>query len=342
MKALVVKGISELEVMDIPKPNYKDDEVLIKVKNCGICGSDIPRALNGGVHQFPIVLGHEFSGDIVEIGSKVTKFKVSDRVTVAPLKPCESCEFCKKGMPAMCMSYGFIGSRENGAMAEYIAVKEGNVVLLPDGVSYEEGAMIEPITVALHGIERVNIKAGSTVLIFGAGTIGLLVLQCLKARGVGKTYMVDIDDNKLEIAKQMGAEAINSLNVNLNEYLTENGKPDIVYENSGSAIAQAQALEVVNKLGKVVYIGTSTRDVTLKPEVFEKILRGEILITGSWMSYSEPYPGYEWTTAAQYIRDKKIDLKPMITHKFSLSDGIKPFKKMIDRNELSIKIMFEI
>ncbi len=342
MKALVVKGVGELEVMDLPMPQCKDDEVLVKVKNCGICGSDIPRALNGGVHQFPIVLGHEFAGDIVEVGSSVTKYKVSDRVTAAPLKPCGECDFCKKGMPAMCTSYGFVGSRENGAMAEYVAIKEENIVLLADEVSYEEGAMIEPLTVALHGVERVNIKAGSTVLIFGAGTIGLLVLQCVKARGAGKVYMVDIADEKLEVAKVMGAEVINSLKVDLNEYLNINGRPDVVYENSGSAIAQAQALEVVNKLGSVVYIGTATRDVTLKPEVFEKILRGELTVTGSWMSSSAPFPGYEWTTAAQYIKDKKVDLSLMTTHRFKMSDGVEPFKKMIDRNELVIKVMFEI
>lgn len=342
MKALVVKGISEVEVMELPIPQYKDDEVLIRVKCCGVCGSDIPRALNGGVHQFPIVLGHEFSGEIVETGKNVTKFSVGDKVTAAPLKPCGKCEFCKKGHPAMCTAYGFIGSRENGAMAEYIAVKEENLVYLAKEVTYEEGAMIEPLTVALHGIERVNVKAGATALIFGAGTIGLLTLQCLKARGVGKVYMVDIVDQKLEVAKKFGAEVINSLKVNVVDYLNENGRPDVVFENSGSSIAQAQALEVVNKLGKVVYIGTPTRDITLSPEVFEKILRGELIVTGSWMSYSAPFPGYEWTTAAEYIREGKVNLSPLITHKYSLNDGIEPFKKMIDRNDLAIKVMFEI
>jgi len=343
MKALVITGISKVELQDLEIPKYKDDEVLIKVKYCGICGSDLPRALDGGVHSFPIVVGHEFSGQIVEVGEKVKNVKVGDRVTAGALLPCGKCEACQQGRPAMCSDYGFIGSRQNGAMAEYVAVKSQNVVKLPDEVDYKEGAMIEPLTVALHGIQRINIKAGATALVFGAGTIGLLALQCLKAVGAGKVYMVDVVDKKLELAKKLGADdVINSMKVDLNEYLSEHGKPEVVVENSGSPIAQAQCLEIVKKCGSVVYIGTATRDLTLKPETFEKILRGELNITGSWMSYSAPYPGYEWTTAVEYIKEKKIDLKSMITNVYKLEDGLAPFEIMRDREACATKVLFEI
>ncbi len=343
MKALVITGVSKVELQELEIPKYKTDEVLIKVKYCGICGSDLPRALDGGVHSFPIVVGHEFSGQIVEVGAAVESVKVGDRVTAGALLPCGKCEACQQGRPAMCTNYGFIGSRQNGAMAEYVAVKAQNVVKLPDEVDYKEGAMIEPLTVALHGIQRVNIKAGATALVFGAGTIGLLALQCLKAVGAGKVYMVDVVDKKLELAKKLGADdVINSMNVDLNEYLSQNGKPEIVVENSGSPIAQAQCLEIVKKCGSVVYIGTATRDLILKPETFEKILRGELNITGSWMSYSAPYPGYEWTTAVEYIKEKKIDLKSMITNVYKLEDGLIPFEIMRDKNACATKVLFEI
>ncbi len=343
MKALVITGVSKVELQELEVPKYKTDEVLIKVKYCGICGSDLPRALDGGVHSFPIVVGHEFSGQIVEVGAAVESVKVGDRVTAGALLPCGKCEACQQGRPAMCTNYGFIGSRQNGAMAEYVAVKAQNVVKLPDEVDYKEGAMIEPLTVALHGIQRVNIKAGATALVFGAGTIGLLALQCLKAVGAGKVYMVDVVDKKLELAKKLGADdVINSMNVDLNEYLSQNGKPEIVVENSGSPIAQAQCLEIVKKCGSVVYIGTATRDLILKPETFEKILRGELNITGSWMSYSAPYPGYEWTTAVEYIKEKKIDLKSMITNVYKLEDGLIPFEIMRDKNACATKVLFEI
>lgn len=343
MKALVITGISKVELQDLEIPKYKEDEVLIRVKYCGICGSDIPRALDGGVHSFPIVVGHEFSGQVVEVGANVTDVAVGDRVTAGALLPCGKCEACQQGRPAMCTNYGFIGSRQNGAMAEYVAVKAQNVVKLPDEVDYQEGAMIEPLTVALHGIQRVNFKAGATALVFGAGTIGLLSLQCLKALGAGKVYMVDVVDKKLELAKKLGADdVINSMNVDLNEYLSEHGKPEVVIENSGSPIAQVQCLEIVKKCGSVVYIGTATRDLTLKPETFEKILRGELNITGSWMSYSAPYPGYEWTTAVEYIKEKKIDLKSMITNVYKLEDGLVPFQIMRDRDACATKVLFEI
>lgn len=343
MKALVITGVSKVELQELEIPKYKTDEVLIKVKYCGICGSDLPRALDGGVHSFPIVVGHEFSGQIVEVGAAVESVKVGDRVTAGALLPCGKCEACQQGRPAMCTNYGFIGSRQNGAMAEYVAVKVQNVVKLPDEVDYKEGAMIEPLTVALHGIQRVNIKAGATALVFGAGTIGLLALQCLKAVGAGKVYMVDVVDKKLELAKKLGADdVINSMKVDLNEYLSQHGKPEIVVENSGSPIAQAQCLEIVKKCGSVVYIGTATRDLTLKPETFEKILRGELNITGSWMSYSAPYPGYEWATAVEYIKEKKIDLKSMITNVYKLEDGLIPFEIMRDKNACATKVLFEI
>lgn len=343
MKALVITGVSKVELQDLEIPKYKDDEVLIKVKYCGICGSDLPRALDGGVHSFPIVVGHEFSGQIVEVGADVEKIKVGDRVTAGALLPCGKCEACQQGRPAMCTNYGFIGSRQNGAMAEYVAVKAQNVVKLPDEVDYKEGAMIEPLTVAFHGVQRVNIKAGATALVFGAGTIGLLALQCLKAVGAGKVYVVDVVNEKLELAKKLGADdVINSMNVDLEEYLSQHGRPEVVVENSGSPIAQAQCLEIVKKCGSVVYVGTATRDLTLKPETFEKILRGELNITGSWMSYSAPYPGYEWTTAVEYIKEKKIDLKSMITNVYKLEDGLVPFQIMRDKDACATKVLFEI
>jgi len=343
MKALVITGVSKVELQELEIPKYKDDEVLINVKYCGICGSDLPRALDGGVHSFPMVVGHEFSGMVVEIGAKVKDVAVGNRVTAGALVPCGKCEACKQGKPAMCNHYGFIGSRQNGAMAEYISVKSENIVKLPDEVDYKEGAMIEPLTVALHGIQRIKVKAGATALVFGAGTIGLLALQCLKAVGAGKVYMVDIVDKKLELAKKLGADdVINSMNVDLVEYLKEHGRPEVVIENSGSPIAQAQCLEIVKKCGSVVYIGTATKDLTLKPDVFEKILRGELNVTGSWMSYSAPYPGYEWTTAVEYIKEKKIDLKSMITNVYKLEDGLVPFQTMRDREACATKVLFEI
>lgn len=341
MKALVVEGIKELAYRDIAKPEITDKQVLIKVRACGICGSDVPRACAGGVHQYPIVIGHEFSGDIVAIGARVKNCKVGDRVTAAPLIPCGKCENCAKGKPAMCSDYSFIGSRENGAMAEYVAVPAQNVVKIASEVTYEQAACIEPITVAIHGVERAQIQSGKTAIVYGCGTIGILVLQCLKAKGIEKVYVIDIDNYKLTLAKKLGAyEAINPAQTNVAEYFAALGKVDYVFETAGVNVIQGTVTELVKKLGTVVYIGTAHKDVQMTAKNFEMILRGELLVTGSWMSYSAPFPGAEWTAAAEYLAAGKIKVDEIITHRFTLKDGYRAFAALVGKEENSLKVMY--
>ncbi|GCF92552.1 galactitol-1-phosphate 5-dehydrogenase [Enterococcus florum] len=343
MKALVVTKKHKLELQEIEKPTVVSGKVLIKVAYCGICGSDLPRYFDGGVHAFPQVLGHEFSGVVVEVGDKVTNVKKGDRVAVAPLVPCGNCENCQKGEPAMCAYYSFIGSREQGAMAEYVVVPEKNCVKVPDSLSLKEAALVEPLTVAIHGIERINIAAGAKVMVLGAGTIGLLTVLSLRAIGAGEIIVVDLNDKKLSVAKTIGAdEGINPANQTLEEYFQEHSLPDAVIETAGSSITQKQSIEFVNKRGKIVYVGTSTKDVVLDPETFEKILRGELEVTGSWMSYSAPFPGYEWETGLRYMSTGKIDVKPLITGLYQLEDIALPFDKMVEPNSEAIKLLYAI
>ena len=156
MKAAVVVANEDVQYLEIPEPEVKPGYVKIKVHYSGICGSDIPRVLHNGVHFYPIVLGHEFSGDVVEIGEGVTKVKAGDRVSGAPLVPCMKCEDCQKGNYSLCKHYSFIGSREQGSNADYVVVPEQNAVPFDASVPYEQGAMFEPSTVALHGLLQVS------------------------------------------------------------------------------------------------------------------------------------------------------------------------------------------
>ena len=342
MKALVIEAEDKFTYKDVPVPEIKDDEVLVKVRACGICGSDIPRVMNKGVHFYPIIVGHEFAGDVVKVGSSVKNVGIGQRVTAAPLIPCGACPECQKGNPAMCTHYSFIGSRQDGAMAEYVAVPARNLVPIADSVSYEQGAVIEPITVALHGIERAGVmEGGKSALVYGCGTIGMLTIQCLKAKGIERVYAIDIDEHKLKIAKKLGAyEIINSSKVDVAEYFKEHGKVDFAFETAGVNFLQAQIIELVNKHGKVVYIGTAHGDVKLPAKSFEQILRSEIFVTGSWMSYSAPFPGSEWTAAAEYLAAGKIKTEELISHRFKLSDGIKAFETLTDRSSGAIKVMY--
>ncbi|MCM3213183.1 galactitol-1-phosphate 5-dehydrogenase [Niallia taxi] len=343
MKALVLDSKENFTVMEIEKPAISEEQVLVKVSYVGVCGSDLARYFEGKVHNYPIVLGHEFSGVVEQVGSKVRIVKEGDRVAVAPLVPCGECDYCERGKPALCENYSFVGSRQQGAMAEYVAVDEKNVLILPEEVSNEEAALIEPLTVAIHGIERVSFNAGANVVVFGAGTIGLMTLLALKARGAGNVTVIDINDEKLEKAKKLGASTIiNSVLTDLNKYFSENPKPEVVIETAGVSQTQVQSVEIVEKLGKVVYVGTSTRDVVFPPKVFERILRGEIEITGSWMSYSAPFPGFEWKAALQYMKDGVIDVKPLINEVYHLEDKEAPFVKMRNPDNTSIKFLYEI
>lgn len=342
MKALVVEGVKKLVYKDIPVPIIKKDEVLVKVHACGICGSDVPRARDGGVHSYPIIIGHEFSGEISEVGGDVTGLSKGMRVTGAPLIPCNHCENCSTGQPAMCTHYSFIGSRQNGAMAEYVAVPAVNIVPIDDAVTYEQAAVIEPITVAIHGVERAGaLKSGSTAIVYGCGTIGILTMQILLAKGVERVYVIDLDQRKLDLAKNLGAyEIINSASIDVPAYFAAQGKVDYVFETAGVNILQAQLPLLVKKTGTIVYIGTVPRDVSFKAPVFEQILRSELKVTGSWMSYSAPFPGKEWIGAAEYLRSGKINVDDIITHTFPLSAGYDAFATLLDSSQGALKVMY--
>ena len=205
MKAGVLHARDDIRYEEVQTPEPKAGEVLVKVKYSGICGSDVPRVIEDGAHFYPIVLGHEFSGIVAAVGDGVTKVKKGQRVAGAPLVPCMNCEDCMKGDYALCKDYSFIGTRQAGSFAEYICLPEQNVVSFTDTVSFEQGALFEPAAVALHGLECLPYKGGKTVAILGGGTIGLLVMQWANIFGAAKTVVFDIDDDRIELAKQMGA-----------------------------------------------------------------------------------------------------------------------------------------
>ncbi|MDN5344997.1 MAG: L-iditol 2-dehydrogenase [Clostridia bacterium] len=193
MKAAVLHGQKDIRYEEVADPVINKGEVLVKVKACGICGSDLPRVLGKGAHYYPIILGHEFAGEIAAIGDEVSGLAVGDRIACAPLIPCHHCPDCSRGNYSQCKNYTFIGSRIQGAWAEYIKVPAVNAVKLPDGVSFVEGAFFEPATVALHGILLMQGSGGQDVAILGMGTIGLLVLQLVKALGAKRILAMDID-----------------------------------------------------------------------------------------------------------------------------------------------------
>ena len=280
------------------KPACGQGEVLLRVKACGICGSDIPRVLNGKAYYYPIVVGHEFSGIVEEARDENW---IGKRACVFPILPCKTCEYCQKGQYANCIDYNYYGSRRDGGLQEHIAIKEENLVPLPESVSYEAGAMIEPLAVCLHAVKKAEIRQGDTVVIYGAGTIGLLCGAWAKDFGAGTVYFVDIDENKLAFAETLGFRRYDGEGV------------QVAIEASGAGACLNQAINALQPFGRLVIVGNPSRDMTLKQANYGQILRKQLRIEGSWNSdFSQE--SNDWKESVQAVAEKRIIPERLITH----------------------------
>ena len=319
MKAAVVCANEDVQYLDYEEPQAGPGMIKVKVKASGICGSDIPRVLHNGVHFYPIVLGHEFSGDVVEVGEGVTKVKVGDRVSGAPLLPCMKCDDCQNGNFSLCKHYSFIGSRQQGSNADYGVIPEQNAVVVDESVSYEQGAMFEPSTVALHGVIQNDYKGGEYVAVLGGGTIGMFTMQWTKIFGAKKVVVFDISDERLDLALRLGAdEVINTTKESYMEQalaLTKGKGYAYVFETAGQVPTMHMAFELAANKAHVCFIGTPHVDLAFTPEMWENMNRKEFKLTGSWMSYSSPFPGKEWELTAHYFATGQLKFDPGFIYK---------------------------
>lgn len=306
MKAGVVHAQKDIRYEEIETPVPGKGEVLIQVKYTGICGSDVPRVNGTACHFYPNVLGHEFSGTVVELGEGVTALQKGDRVAGVPLHPCMKCEDCMRGDYSLCKHYSFIGSREFGSFAEYVVVPERNAVRFEDAVSFEQGAFFEPATIALHGLQRTPFRGGGSVAVLGGGTIGMFVMQWAKIFGAKDAVVFDITPERLELGKRLGATAcINTRGEDFMEQamtLTGGRGFDYVFETAGNTITMKMAFALAANKASVCFVGTPTRELSFTVEEWENMNRKEFTLTGSWMSYSAPFPGKEWSLTAHYFK----------------------------------------
>lgn len=344
MKAAVLYGNEDIHYDDYETPKVKPGAVKVKVVATGICGSDVPRVLDNGAHFYPIVLGHEFSGDVVEVGEGVTSLKIGDRVSGAPLLPCMKCEDCQHGNFSLCNFYSFIGSREQGSFAEYVVIPEQNAVKFDSSISYEQGAMFEPSAVALHGVLQADYKAGGYVAVLGGGTIGIFTMQWAKIFGSKKVVVFDVNNDRLELAKRLGAdETINTLDKDFMEKakdITADRGYDYVFEAAGVTDTMYMAFELASNKAQVCFIGTPTRDLVFTPKMWENMNRKEFNLTGSWMSYSAPFPGKEWDLTAHYFETGQLKFDPaFIYKKFHMSEADKAFQLFKNPGQVKGKVL---
>jgi L-iditol 2-dehydrogenase len=336
MKAAVWHGGKDVRIEEVPDPRVNTDEVLVRVKSAGICGSDV-HAFEGKSKRRvpPLVLGHEFSGVVTDIGTGVLGFRNGDRVVVEPIMSCGTCEPCHNGRTNICMQIRFIGLHIPGAFAEYIAVPARNCYKLPDSVSFDEATFVEPLSVATHAVNMTPTKVGDNLLIIGSGVIGLMILQVARHRVGGKVFVTDLIDHKLDLAKRLGADAtIHSGRDDLSNRVREltNGKGvDAVIEAVGVQDTLQQALTAVKKGGAVTITGLLQQIMQVD---IMKLVTSEITIRGDYC-----YTSAEFKASLDLLATGIVQLKPLMTHSFALSNIADAVDVLTEGKEQHIKIL---
>lgn len=378
LKAWVLYGANDIVFEDIAMPILRAGEVLIQVRSAGICGSDIQRVYETGAHTHPIIIGHEFSGIVVRVGETVDSGWLGRRVGVYPLIPCGECDCCRKGQFELCRNYSYLGSRRDGGFAEYAAVPAGSLVELPQGVSFEEAAMLEPMAVAVHAMGRVMPREPETVAICGLGTIGLMILMFLREAGIPKILTIGNKGFQRQAALKMGlAEEyfFDARKGNADQWIagmTAGMGADVFFECVGRNETFLQAVNGTTPGGRVCLVGNPYSDMKLEKSVYWKILRNQLTLTGTWNSfYADALRGREilvegensekeknsqnralklaaggygddWQYVLQRLSEGKIRPTDFISHRFSLEELEQGFHIMRDKSEEYGKIMCNI
>jgi L-iditol 2-dehydrogenase len=340
MKAAVVHSAGIIRWEDVPDPEIPYGWVRVKIKAVGICSSDIGRALDGSAYHYPIVLGHEMAGVVVEAGEGADPSLVGLRVAVTPLIPCGKCEWCSLGRYSMCDDYDYLGSRRDGGCAEYVVAPVANLIPIPDSVSFDSASVLEPASVVLHGMNR-RVEAGDDVLILGAGNLGMFGIQHARILGATRIFVLDLSTSRLKIAESLGAIPIQSGpktdgHAEIMKETRDRGV-DIVVDTCGVAAVQASAIGMARKGGRIVYIGLPKQDVILSPKLFNRLVRCEQELYGSWNSFSAPYPGNAWTANVAYMATGQLKTDQIITHRIPLSQSLQAYQMLREGKEPMIK-----
>ncbi|NLW55236.1 MAG: alcohol dehydrogenase catalytic domain-containing protein [Firmicutes bacterium] len=309
-------------------------QVVVKIVSSAICGSDLH--IFKGKHPsapLPVTIGHEFSGEVVATGSEVTKVKIGDRVTVEPVVTCGKCMPCRTGNYGYCEQISFTYRTGNGAMADYITVEEAYLYKLPEHLSYDAGALLEPLSVATHAVRRAEIEMGEKVLVIGAGAIGLLIAALCRLRGATEVAIVDFLPKRLEMAMELGATTvINPSEQSVEEAvkeLTGGSGVDKSFECVGMEVTFNQAMMALRKNGLATIVGIFEQPQITIPAT--RFITHEIRVQGS--------QGYCWDFPVALEMSKYIDLEKLITHQFPLEDLQQALETSIDPNSGSIKIV---
>lgn len=342
MKAQMFYQPEEMSLVEVDIPQVAPNEVLLKVKACGICGSDVayffgrsPLETENG--KGPLILGHEFSGEIVEMGEMAksgSNFNIGDRVMANPVQECGSCKYCARTQVNLCENKRVKGVSIHGAFAEYVTMPYTHIFAIPEGISYPEAALCEPLACGTNAVNTLDVKLGDFVVVFGPGAIGLMQMQLIRARGAGKIAMVGILDYGLEKALSLGADyAFNTADPGSPYYctdlpaeirkLTDGEMANKVVLPTGAKPALQGALEVAGKKASIVYFGMPDEKMVLEVPLLDFLVNNRSILT-SWQA------PFTWDTARSALKNGNIDMKSLITHTFTLDELEKGIRFMND------------
>jgi 2-desacetyl-2-hydroxyethyl bacteriochlorophyllide A dehydrogenase len=342
LKAAVYYNHKDIRIEELEKPEILGNEVLIRVKTCGICGSDV-HLLEGkwAVEDERVIMGHEFAGIVEKTGENVSDLKTGDRVAVDPNIVCGSCYYCRMDTRNYyCTNRKVIGWAGwlNGGFSELVKAPEKVVYGLPDTVSFEEAAMVEPLACALRGIDNTRIKSGDRVVILGAGSMGLLLLQLVLMAGASLVLVTDVQDIRLERAAELGADlTVNSVKDDVEKVVldaTDGIGADVVIEAAGTSETASQAVSLIRRGGKVCLFGVAPQEEFIRIKPFELYYKEAVLVS----SFCNPFT---FQRAIELLRNNKINVTGLITHRYPLADINSAFKTMLE-DDRRCKVMIEV
>lgn len=345
MKAYILHEINKLQYEETDQPVPGRGEVLVRVQAAGVCGSDIPRIYWTGTYSYPLIPGHEFSGRVVECGTETDSKWQGKRVGIFPLIPCRECAPCKSGHYEMCRKYSYLGSRTAGGFAQYVAVPEWNLIELPEQVSYEQAAMLEPMAVAVHAMRSVQPDTKDRVVVHGLGTIGILLTMFLKEAGIEHILTVGNKDFQKQMVETIGVaqeEYCDSRKQDVQEWILANTQgtgADVFFECVGKNETIRTALAATTPGGRVQMIGNPASDIELDRNIYWKILRNQLTVKGSWNSSFTHEQTDDWHYVLERLNRGSIHPERFITQRFAAKDLEQGLHIMRDKTEEYVKVM---
>lgn len=335
----VMTAPGKIEFREIPVPEIGENEVLIKIMKIGVCGSDIH--VYHGEHPFtsyPVTQGHEVSGEVVKTGTVVSGIKPGQKVTIQPQVVCGRCYPCRHGKYNLCEELKVMGFQTTGVASHYFAVDQAKVTPLPDEMSYDEGAMIEPLAVAVHAVRRAGDVKGAKIAVLGAGPIGILVAQAAKGMGADQVMITDVSSLRLEKAKECGVDfCVNTRNQDFGEAMVHNfgpDKADVIYDCAGNNITMGQAIKYARKGSVIILVAVFAGPGQLDLAVLND---HELDLNTSMMYRNEDY-----LDAIRLVNEKKVVLAPLVSKHFAFGDYLKAYQYIDENRESTMKVIINV